>query len=443
MPTHRSTPGRQRSRLARAARTAAALALAGGAAACDLELANPNAPTQEAIVTTFDGIIAVAVGMQDQYAATIDDYLIPNSLVTDEWATRSLALASYTTLLTGIEIDNTYATIFLPWANSYETIRSANTILSGQVDMGPVFGPATSSLAKLYKAMALGKLITTYEEVPIDISVAGPIPAPRAEVLDTMLRLLAEAEAEIESVDDDDLAEFRRRVIGNTFDLANVIDAMQARYFLIDGQYANAVSSADEALAGMEQISYFSYASPDVNPVYNISIASQFIGAARQWGREAEAGDARVGYWADTATSLVSNTTEEVVALRKYQTSAEPMPVFLPDEMKLIKAEALVRQGAANYPAALALINEVRQQPAAGTGFDEPRAGLGAVALTTETQFLTQIAYERRYELYMQGMRWEDMRRFGAAITGETPTIDFLPIPAQECDANPSDPCGA
>lgn len=442
MPIHRTTPGRQRSRLVRAVRGAAVLALAGGAVACDLELANPNAPTEEVIVTSIEGIIAVSVGMQDQYAGTIDDYLIANSLVTDEWATRSLALASYTTLLTGIEIDNTYATIFLPWANSYETIRSANTILAAEVDISPVLGDAPSALAKLYKAMALGRLIESYEEVPIDIGVAGPVPAPRAEVLDTVLRLLEEAKAEIASVPESQLAAFRRRVIGNTFDLANVVDAMLARYYLIDGQYANAETSADAALTGMEQISYFSYASPDVNPVYNISIASQFIGAARQWGREAEAGDDRVGYWADTATVLVSNTTEEVVALRKYQTSAEPMPVFLPDEMRLIKAEALVRQGAANYPEALDLINEVRT--AEPSGLDEPVAGFTTpLVLSTEADLLEQIAYERRYELYMQGMRWEDMRRFGAAITGETPTIDFLPIPQQECDANPSDPCGA
>ncbi|HEX6059732.1 MAG TPA: RagB/SusD family nutrient uptake outer membrane protein [Gemmatimonadaceae bacterium] len=419
----------------------AVVTLAGAAAGCDLDLANPNAPTQEEIITSFDGLVAVAVGMQDQYAATQDDYLIPNSLVTDEWGTRQLALASYTTLLTGLEIDAGYATIYGPWANSYETIRSANTILSAQVDLGPVFGPAMSSLAKLYKAMALGRLIMTYEEVPIDISVDAPVPQPRTVVLGTILTLLEEARTEINSVPDAQLSEYRRRVIGNDFDQANVIDAMLARYYLIAEQYADAVTAADRALAGMEEISYFSYSSPDVNPVYAISVASQYVASAKQWAREAEANDDRVPYWADTLVSPVPNTAEEVFALNKYQTQTEPLPAFLPDEMKLIKAEALVRQGAANYPAALALINEVREQDA--SAFDEPVADLPPVVLTTEAEFLAQIEYERRYELYMQGMRWEDVRRFGAAVAGEAPTIEFLPIPQQECDANPSDPCGA
>jgi len=47
-----------------------------------------------------------------------------------------------------------------------------------------------SALAKLYKAMALGSLIQTYEEVPIDISVEGPVPQPRAAVLTEILTLL-------------------------------------------------------------------------------------------------------------------------------------------------------------------------------------------------------------------------------------------------------------
>jgi hypothetical protein len=443
MPTHRSTTGRLTPRLARAVRGAAALALAGAAAGCDLELANPNAPTQEEIVTSVDGLVAVAVGMTQQYATTIDDYLIPNALVTDEWATRSLALASYTTLLTGIEIDDSYLTIYEPWANSYETIRSANTILNAEVALPDVLDEPMNALAKLYKAMALGQLIQLYEEVPIDITVEGPVPAPRAEVLDSVLLLLEEARTDMTGLDDADLTEFKRRVIGNTFDLANVIDAMRARYYLLDGQYANAVTAADQALAGMEQISMFTYVTPDVNPVYAISVASQYIGAAKQWGREAEAGDARVAYWADTTVTLVANTAEEVAALRRYQTQNAPFPVFLPDEMKLIKAEALVRQGAANIDAAETLINEVRTQPAGGTGLDEPRAGLPAVNLTTVDEVLAQIEYERRYELYMQGMRYEDVRRFGAAVAGEAPTIEFLPIPQQECDANPARPCAS
>jgi len=40
----------------------------------------------------------------------------------------------------------------------------------------------------------------------------------------------------------------------------------------------------------------------------------------------------------------------------------------------------------------------------------------------------------------MQGLRWEDTRRLGAAIT-TTPVMQWLPIPLQECLTNPSAGC--
>src|SRR5688500_19528079 len=87
----------------------------------------------------------------------------------------------------------------------------------------------------------------------------------------------------------------------------------------------------------------------------------------------------------------------------------------------------------------LARVNYVRTQTS--STIDEPVAGLPPVVLTTQAQILAEIARQRRYELYMQGLRWEDTRRFGTAVT-TTPTLLFLPIPQQECDVNPASPCG-
>ncbi len=107
--------------------------------------------------------------------------------------------------------------------------------------------------------------------------------------------------------------------------------------------------------------------------------------------------------------------------------------------MKLIKAEAYTRLGQFNL--AEPLVNEVRTQTSSQV--DEPIAGLAALpptALDSEGELLAQIAYERRYELYMQGLRWEDTRRFGTALTTD-PTFDFLPLPQQECQTNPGAGC--
>jgi hypothetical protein len=62
-------------------------------------------------------------------------------------------------------------------------------------------------------------------------------------------------------------------------------------------------------------------------------------------------------------------------------------------------------------------------------------------SLATEAQLMAQILYERRFELYAQGLRWEDLRRL-AAYTSKRPSIQFLPYPQSECDVNPANPCG-
>jgi hypothetical protein len=107
--------------------------------------------------------------------------------------------------------------------------------------------------------------------------------------------------------------------------------------------------------------------------------------------------------------------------------------------MKLIRAEALARKN--QLAEAATLVNQVRTQTTSTV--DEPLAGLPALpasALDTQQKVLAAIAYERRYELFMQGLRWEDTRRFGEALTTK-PTFPFLPLPLTECQVNPNSSC--
>jgi len=415
-----------------------AVALLGGAG-CSLELTNPNSPTEEAVVTNLDGLLAVAVGMQGQYAQAIDDYLVTNSLVTDEWGTRTAALISYQSLLTGQNFDDSYLVVSAPWAASYSVIKSANTVLAGadQVGLGAGLRAGTVSIAKLFKAMAFGMLIQQFEEVPVVVTTEGSVPQPRAVVMDTILSLLESARADIASVTDNDLAGFRTRVAGTGFDLRATIDAMLARYYLIAGRYDDAITAANRVSPTV--LSVLSYPTPTRNPVENLSLQLVYVAGLNSFATQAEAGDRRPNYWLNTTIpGPNANPVDTTLRfLRKYSTPNEPFPLWLPDEMKLIKAEAYARTS--RLTEALALVNEVRTQTSSTV--DEPVAGLPPVVLLTQAEILAEIARQRRYELYEQGLRWEDTRRFGTAVT-TTPTLLFLPIPQQECDVNPANPCG-
>jgi len=410
-------------------------------AACDLNLANPNAPPEDVVLNTVDGIVALAVGMQGQYAASVGDFVVPPALVTDEWGTTTRSLISYQSLLTGQGFDNSFAVVLAPWADAYRTIKSANDLLvhAPQVGLGSGLQAGILALAKLYKAMALGMIILQYEQAPITVGPTGGVPQPRSAVLDTILDLLESARTDFTTAVG--LTEFNARVLGSGFNVVNTIDAMRARYYLLAGQYQQAIDAADSVRANV--LSVFAYTAPARNPIYDLwsSAATGYVAALKSFRTSAEPGDRRVGYWVDTlATSFKGNPDSLLLPLKKFSTPTEAYPVYLPDEMKLIKAEAFTQLGVLD--SAAFYVNAVRTQTSSPV--DEPVAALPALdpatQLDTPDKLVAQIAYERRYELFEQGLRWEDTRRLGAGVT-TTPTVPWLPIPRQECLANPSPGC--
>jgi starch-binding outer membrane protein, SusD/RagB family len=412
-------------------------------AGCDLNLQNPNAPTQDAVLSDIEGLKAVAVGMQEEYASNIDTYVQAPALVTDEWGTKSRALLAWISLMTGENFDNTYGTVEGPWAASYRVIKAANTLIEGvpQSSLGPGFQAGMMALAKLFKGMALGQLYLQYQQAPINVSSDQPVFAPRAEVLDSALALFASAKADLQGVSASDLGGFNSSVKGTGLDLMNTINAMIARYSLFAGQYQNAMDAADAV--DLTVLSTFDYVSPAVNPINDLAFRTDYVAGLQSFANEAAAGDQRPAYWLQVnASAPQGNPTDTLLYdFNQYRNTGDPFPIYFPDEMKLIKAEALVDLGAANYAQAAALINEVHTQTTSPV--NEPLAGMSAIPaanLSTETELLTQIAYERRYELYMQGLRWEDMRRLGNYITN-TYTMEFLPTPQQECLSNSNAGC--
>jgi hypothetical protein len=109
--------------------------------------------------------------------------------------------------------------------------------------------------------------------------------------------------------------------------------------------------------------------------------------------------------------------------------------VYLPGEMILIKAEAYARTP--DLVNALIELNKVvTKTPASdvyGVGADlPPLVGL------TQAQILDQIYKHRCIELYMSGLKLEDMRRFNRPNAERTRNL--LPYPFLERDNNPNTP---
>lgn len=412
-------------------------------AACDLDVANPNAPTREEALGDPNGLVSLAIGMQGQYASQVEEFIQAPALVTDEWGTTTSSLLSYRSLfLTGAEneIDAGYAVVEEPWAAGYQVARSADDLIATvpASDLPPGLQSGILATARLFKAMALGTLAQQFQRMPVDPSGTSPDLVSRDSVFSTVLGLLEQARSDLGNAD---LALTEQRILGAEFDLPNTIDAMLARYHLFVGNHDQAITAADRVDPSV--LSELSYTGTSQNPIENLAFQLSYVNVLNSWAEAAEAGDGRVDYWADTAAAPVQGNPPDslLIPLERYSDPGATFPVYLPDEMRLIRAEAHTRLG--EFADARVEINAVRSQTPAEAVAGEPVADLpemSASELDTEQELIAQIAYERHYELYNQGLRWEDTRRLGEDVT-TTPVADFLPTPAQECDNNPNAGC--
>src|ERR1700741_2428017 len=142
----------------------AALLAVLAAAGCSLDLTNPNAPSEGEVVTTVDGIVTLAVGLQAQYADNVNIFVRAPALTTDEWGTRPIALAADVSLVTR-NPDPTFGVVSDPFAAAYRIARTANILTESApgVGLGTGLQAGITSLSKLLKGMALGNLVMQYD----------------------------------------------------------------------------------------------------------------------------------------------------------------------------------------------------------------------------------------------------------------------------------------
>lgn len=419
----------------RGARVLAALALLA-LGACELDFTDPNQPAEEEVIRDPVTLGQVAVGLQALYSDQLADPVYVTGLVTNEIGATPTAFESYRKADAGSPITGDDGPSLDPWSGQYDVVRTANVLIDNvpQVGLGPGTTSGLLALAKLYKAMAFGNLYQHYESFPLVVqSTSSDAPfATRAEAMAEILRLLEEARQHIATTPPS--AEFNSAILAPGFNMAATIDAMLARYNLIAGNLDAALAAAQRV--PLNVLSEFRFGAADVNPLWNLwyNSGNAFQMRAKQSFRlQAETGDQRVAYWVSADT--VPGVTQRMDQIARYNTSARTYPVYFPDEMRLIMAEVHARQGRLDQ--ALTLVNAVRTQ--CTSALAEPVACLPARTaeqLPTQAAILAEILRQRQYELYLQGLRWSDLRRFGQPVK-----YPFMPVPTIECDRNQSAPC--
>ncbi len=409
---------------------AAIFSAAGILAGCNLDLQNPNSPTQEQVTTSVDGVIALATGLQGRFATSYFNYAYMAGLVTDEFASTSAALISISdseqgAVPSGTAIaDNVFNSI-------YRTVRTADDLLAGSVALASQFEPGTRSgiraLAFALKAESLGEAIQSYQRLPINTyGVTAPTYVGRAEALAYVRALLDSATAEITTTPPSSF--FNTSILTPGMSLTNVVQLFRARYARMANDDATALAAANAVSRTV--LSTLSFPAPSVNPFANVTGGTNGIAPRRQWRLSMNPADQRWQYFISPSTTLTGRIGALLDNWSRYANPQAPLPVYMPDEALLIKAEALAHQN--QVAAAQAALDSVRTDCAGGRGLDDPKACLPALgAQLSQADLLTEIYTQRRYELFSTGLRWEDERR-RAAVRGPV-AAPAVPSDAQRC----------
>ncbi len=414
-------------------RSCIAALVATAMAGCDLDLQNPNAPTEEQVTTSPDGVIALATGLQARFAVSYFSFAYMAGLVTDEFAATSAALISISEAEQGSVAPGTGVadSVFI---SIYRTVRTADDLLAGANSLSAQFDDGTRSglraLAFALKAESLGEALQTYQRVPVvTYGMTTPEYVGRAEALPVVRNLLDSAANAIAATAPSAL--FNNSILTPGVSLSNIIQLFRARYARIAGDNATALAASNlVARTGAAAFSQLTFASSS-NPYAAVTGGTTGIAPRRQWRLSMAPGDQRVDWFVIPSTTLTGRIqSTQLDPWRRYASSATPLPVYFPDEALLIKAEALANTNA--LAQAQAVLDSVRTDCTGGRGLDDPKACLAPLSgPLSQPQLLAEIYTQRRYELFGTGSRWEDSRRRNL-VRGPVAS-PLVPLDAQRC----------
>lgn len=418
---------------------------------CKMDIVNPNGPTDAQVVSTREGLITYSIGMKQNYAASAFESLV----ITTGGTTREVkGIATFTNVLEieagGSALPTFNGNVLGVWLRMNRVMGMADDIITNAPTVLATDNAMRSGIvahAHLFKAMAIGGLAVAFEQVPIETNKAGGVTfVDRQQGLIRAIELLEQAAALITATAPS--SEFNTRVAGANFNLQNCINAYLARFNLMAGRYAQAITAAN--LVPLNSGSQFNYdGAQTVNPIFNQLRVVNSFSPRDNFGLPAglfDPADGRISFYFQGAQ--VSNGPDVLRTIRGFaQTNSSPIPVYLPDEMRLIKAEAILRSGG-TVNDALTEINAVRQQ-ASGDVFGV-HANLPAYSgQVTVNDLLLEVYRQRCAELYLSGLRLEDSRRFARpappANVNPVPVTfernrNFYPYPDQERLNNPNTP---
>lgn len=410
---------------------------------CDTVYLDPNSTLEPDVTTNTENLASLINGIQQRWSSDRAGgiYNITHLSGLNAKELRLLNpgnLDENEVLLGGADVSGGNGILNNLWVTSMLSRKEATTVIDAADGAAADAAEANSlkAYALFYRALVHGTLVQYFEQVPLQIADDAPFNS-RAEVLQNAIADLETARGYV----DTGLSSRVTSLVFGSVDLQNSINALLARFNLMAGNYAAAITAADAV--DLSATSTWTYDAAVPNPLA-FWFGSQNVTQARDLNFGLPAGllpdvaDARVAFYAEQPDP---NDLGNFQLLGFWQDNVDQIPVYLPGEMLLIKAEAQARSNDLN--AAVAELDAVLTKTAAEDAF-----GVGAnlpdyAGAMTQDAILDEIYRNRRIELYLTGLSLEDTRRFnrpGAGAADAERNRDYYPYPNAERDNNTQTP---
>ncbi|SHK96744.1 RagB/SusD domain-containing protein [Rhodothermus profundi] len=418
---------------------------------CDLlsieDRPDPNGPSLEDLLQnpTRAKLANLAIGIESASRFELGIYLIDVGMIGREYWRFSSADPRFTGDLLGkgtAVLDNNTFYITRPWGARYRVVRNAYILLEAlprAADLNEAEKKATAGFAKTFIAyQLLLNLNLTYDN-GIRVDVAGPEPGPivsRSEALAFIARLLDEAAQDLSAGGDafpfplsSGFAGFNTPATFRQFNraLAARVAAYREQFDQVLTLLAESFYNPSGDLRTGVYHS-FSTASGDlVNPLFfdPNAPAGDALVAHPSFAADAEPGDQRLSKVVQRNEPASLDGLTSTYGFYVYPSASAPIPIIRNAELILLAAEAHIQLG--NLNSAVTLLNHIRNT-----------AGLpDYTGPVTQEALLDELLRQRRYELYGEGHRWIDLRRYNRLdeLPLDRPGDDVwrqFPIPATE-----------
>jgi len=416
---------------------------------CSKTFENPAEPTLEELLKTQDGIVEIIVGIKNRFAvnSNLGNSALYNSITANGFTTNEITLRpggnqDLNQLFAGSQNVATNNIVLKElWSNCL-LINNHCSLIKANINnvQDPVLRNNILKYVNLYRALSIGTLVNFWEKVPVNISDNADF-IDSTEALKFCNALLNEA-AMLPNTQPS--FNYLTR-LGTEINLANAINALNARYYMMRRENDSAIIKAalvsiNPSLASSRSVYIYNNINP--NPIFNPG----FNGASGYNARP------RFGLTGSLIPVLGDSNRTRFYTVNQPSAGAQfgfgfgktitdAIPVYLPGEMLLIQAEAYTRKG--DFVNGKKFLDSVLKKTPAQDVF-----GIGAnlpaySGPLNQPSLLQEIYKNRCIELFMSGLKLSDSRRYqrpGPNNLNAERNRNYYPYPLQERFGNPKTP---